>query len=72
MTADLEEKPIIAVLNQRQVTPHRSPYCRKCGNQNINRIPRGRFVKMFLFWLPLKKYICYRCHHKTYRWGSRH
>jgi hypothetical protein len=20
--------------------------------------------------LPLKKYVCYRCHRKTYRWSS--
>jgi hypothetical protein len=31
-------------------------------------IHRGFFVKHFLFFLPLKRFICYGCKRKTYRW----
>ncbi|MDR6944567.1 hypothetical protein [Mucilaginibacter pocheonensis] len=70
MTADIEDGPRIASINPKQVTTNHG-HCRYCGNTNLTRIPRGRFVRRFLFWLPLKKYVCYRCHHKTYRWGNR-
>lgn len=42
------------------------PLCPKCKNQLDNRIPRGFFVKTVLFFLPLKRYVCYRCQRKRY------
>jgi hypothetical protein len=41
--------------------------CRGCGNVGISRIKRSPFVKTLFFWLPLKRYVCYRCNRKTYR-----
>jgi len=35
--------------------------CGKANRSDMERIPRGRLVKTFLFWLPLRKYKCYRC-----------
>jgi len=31
-----------------------------------DRVPRGWFVKSFLFFLPLKRYRCYTCRTKRY------
>ncbi|MBB6109928.1 hypothetical protein SAMN05421821_105350 [Mucilaginibacter lappiensis] len=42
------------------------PLCPKCKAQLDDRVPRGFFVKTILFFLPLKRYICYRCQRKTY------
>lgn len=40
--------------------------CPKCKSQLDDRIPRSFFVKTLLFFLPLKRYMCYRCQRKTY------
>jgi ribosomal protein L37AE/L43A len=42
------------------------PVCPKCKDELDNRVPRGFFVKHFLFFLPLKRYVCYRCQRKRY------
>jgi len=42
--------------------------CRKCKSPLDTHIHRGFFVKHFLFFLPLKRFICYGCKRKTYRW----
>lgn len=68
MTAEIEEKSSL-VTNPQAPTTHTVLHCRRCRN-NIDRIPRGGLVKLLFFWLPLKKYVCYRCHRKSYRWSS--
>lgn len=41
--------------------------CPKCGAHPLDqRIPRGHLVKLFFFWLPLKRYLCTKCFRKTY------
>lgn len=30
------------------------------------RVPRSKAVKVVLFWLPLKRYMCYKCKRKYY------
>jgi hypothetical protein len=35
--------------------------CGKANRSVLERVPRGRLVKTVLFWLPVKKYKCYRC-----------
>ena len=35
--------------------------CKKCNKPYDARVRRGFFVKTFLFWLPLRRYACYRC-----------
>lgn len=41
--------------------------CPKCKKGYLDtRVRRGRLVKTFLFWLPLKRYVCYACNSKTY------
>ena len=42
-------------------------FCPKCKNELHDRIHRAFFVKTFLFWLPLKRYMCYRCQRKIYK-----
>ncbi|WP_419788530.1 hypothetical protein [Mucilaginibacter sp. SP1R1] len=70
MTTEIEEKSPLVIIHQKQINTHHhhALHCRRCGNK-ISRISRDRLVKLFLFWLPLKKYVCYRCHRKSYRWG---
>jgi hypothetical protein len=41
--------------------------CRNCKTE-LSRIQRSSFVKFFLFGMPFKKYTCYKCSRKTYRW----
>lgn len=43
--------------------------CRKCKTPLDSHIHRSFFVKYFLFFLPLKRYMCYGCKRKTYRWA---
>jgi len=38
--------------------------CGKSPRSEIERVPRGFVVKMLLFWLPVKRYKCYRCRRK--------
>ena len=45
----------------------KEPICPKCKNELDARIRRGFLVKTFLFWLPIKRYICYNCHRKLYK-----
>lgn len=70
MTADFHVKPNMSTATQKSITDHRELHCRGCKS-SISRIKRGRFVKVVLFFLPLKRYVCYKCYRKTYRWGSR-
>ncbi|HWZ05205.1 MAG TPA: hypothetical protein VNX40_16420 [Mucilaginibacter sp.] len=43
----------------------RKVVCRDC-NTDLDRIRRGFLVRTLLFWLPLKRYSCYRCRRKSY------
>jgi len=41
--------------------------CPKCKVGNLKeRVPRSKFVKTFLFFIPLKRYRCYKCNKKPY------
>lgn len=40
--------------------------CSKCKNGLDERMHRGFFVKKFLFWLPIRRYKCYRCKRGQY------
>ncbi len=44
----------------------RLPMCPKCKAPLDDRVPRGAFVKTIFFFLPLKRYICYKCQRKRY------
>jgi hypothetical protein len=35
--------------------------CGQTERANLERIRRTAFMKVFLFWLPLKRYKCYKC-----------
>ena len=41
--------------------------CRYCNSGDIERIPRAKLVKAFLFWMPLGNYICYSCKRKQHK-----
>ncbi len=43
--------------------------CMYCKSTQLERIPRPKAVKIFLGWLPLKRYICYNCVSKQYRFS---
>jgi hypothetical protein len=56
--------------NTNLVSTHKKThFCRRCKSELDTRVPRGPFVKTFLFWLPLKRYVCYGCYRKLYKWG---
>jgi len=41
--------------------------CPKCKVGSLKeRVPRSKFVKTFLFFIPLKRYRCYKCNKKPY------
>jgi len=42
------------------------PVCPQCKTQFDSRVPRSVFVKNILFFLPLKRYMCYKCQRKRY------
>lgn len=44
----------------------KTPVCPRCKVELDGRVPRGFLVKHLLFFLPLKRYICYRCQRKRY------
>jgi hypothetical protein len=46
------------------------PLCVKCKTPLDGRVPRGSFVKKFLFWLPIKRYVCFTCNRKRYVFGQ--
>jgi len=35
--------------------------CRKANGSVMERIPKGSLVRTLFFWLPLKKYRCFKC-----------
>lgn len=45
-----------------------APACRKCKNKLDQRVPRGYLFKTLLFWLPVKRYLCFKCNKKMYVW----
>lgn len=47
-----------------------SPLCRKCKTKLEQRVPRGYLFKSILFWLPVKRYLCFKCNKKVYVWGN--
>jgi len=69
MTAGLTKSDIDNVDNNAQIKQlgaQKAMRCRTC-NGSLSRIKRGPLIKTFLFWLPVKRYVCYRCNNKTYR-----
>lgn len=40
--------------------------CRRCG-LNLERISRGKYIKLFWGWLPMRRYFCYGCLHGSWR-----
>ncbi|WP_089786585.1 hypothetical protein [Chitinophaga sp. YR573] len=52
-----------------KVTGSKAILCPKCKQANLeDRVPRGMFIKKLLWFLPLRRYICYRCCRKSYIW----
>ena len=42
-------------------------HCPKCKVGHLDeRVHRSLPVRLFLFWLPIRRYICYRCGKKSY------
>jgi hypothetical protein len=52
--------------NDTQDALKRTPRCWKCKSTLDRRVPRSTLVKVFLFWLPLRRYFCYGCMKKRY------
>ncbi len=60
---------VIPLNNPKNNEAANFPSCRKC-NTKLDRIPRGLIVKGVLFWLPVKRYICFKCNKKMHLWGK--
>lgn len=43
-----------------KVTPRLCP-CGKTKRTALERVPRGPIMKKYFYWLPFKKYKCYKC-----------
>jgi hypothetical protein len=59
-------------LNSEQglkATVKKKAICPKCKTELDARVPRGFIAKNILFFLPLKRYVCYRCQRKRYVLG---
>jgi len=67
MTAEFRIKPQETA---NTTTSSSELMCRNCKTR-LSRVKRSAFAKFFLFGLPFKKYICYKCSRKTYRWVSK-
>jgi len=58
---------MVLSINQHEKTEvKKTAVCPKCKSELDNRVPRGFFVKKVLFFLPLKRYMCYKCQRKRY------
>lgn len=45
--------------------------CPRCGKGLLDtRVPRAFWVKLFLFWLPIKRYRCDNCNKKIHVYGQ--
>jgi hypothetical protein len=42
------------------------PLCPKCKEEFAYRIHRSFLFKLFLFWLPVRRYYCNYCRQKMY------
>ncbi len=67
MTVEIDTKPSFDNITRiKPLAAQKEVRCRGCNN-TVSRIKRGPLVKAFLFWLPIKRYVCHRCNRKTYR-----
>jgi ribosomal protein L37AE/L43A len=58
---------MVLLVSENPKTEQRQlPVCPKCKSELDNRVPRSFFVKNLLFFLPLKRYMCYKCQRKRY------
>lgn len=57
---------VLSINEQEKTELKKVPVCPRCKSELDNRVPRGFLVKKFLFFLPLKRYICYKCQRKRY------
>ncbi|WP_143014066.1 hypothetical protein [Mucilaginibacter pineti] len=68
MTAEIEAPSGIRSIDTRKSAARAESTCRTCKN-DMSRVKRGYLVKTFFSWLPLKRYACYNCLTKTYKWS---
>ena len=54
------QMPIINA-NSDSRKKHQLPLCPVCDHEFKSRVKRGRAVKFFLFWYPVKRYFCSTC-----------
>lgn len=57
---------VLSLSEHEKTEIKKAPVCPRCKSELDNRVPRGFLVKKFLFFLPLKRYMCYKCQRKRY------
>ena len=54
------------IMNSQSTHLHSTAKCWHCKATMDTRVRRNMFVKLFLFWIPLKAYFCHNCLTKRY------
>jgi ribosomal protein L37AE/L43A len=57
---------VLSISENLKAEQKKLPTCPKCKSELDNRVPRSFVVKNLLFFLPIKRYICYKCQRKRY------
>ena len=58
-------------LNGTVISPNARPKCPYCKRGRLyDAVPKGSFVKTFLFFLPLKRYKCHYCGRHPYTFSK--
>lgn len=57
---------VIPISDDLKAKTKKSPVCPRCKSALDNRVPRSFLVKKLLFFLPIKRYMCYKCQRKRY------
>jgi hypothetical protein len=56
----------LSVADNAVIRKKTATVCSKCKSALESRAHRSWFVKTFLFWLPIRKFKCYKCKRTQY------
>lgn len=53
--------------NDGEISNKSKRTCRYCKSTGMERIPRSFIMKTLFFWLPVRRFVCYKCLKKQYK-----
>jgi len=59
----INNQPNIAAESKKKSFAHSCP---KCNQALSHRVHRANFIRTFVPWLPVRRYICYPCNKRYY------